>query len=74
LFGHCNEIDVNATVLYTVQPEITNKYFPGFGVGFDDINEQQKEQLQRYIREHFLREVSSSRDGIGDFTEKQLKN
>jgi hypothetical protein len=74
LFGQCKEIEVKASVLYTVQPETENNFFQGFGVGFDDITEEHAEQLQIYIREHFLREVSASNDGVGNFTTGQLQN
>jgi len=74
LFGQCKEIEVKASVLYTIQPEAENNFFQGFGVGFDDIPEELAEQLQIYIREHFLREVSASNDGVGDFTAGQLQN
>ena len=74
LFGHCKEIEVKATVLYTVQPSLENNFFQGFGVGFDTLSEDFKEHLQKFIREHFLKEVSSSYDGVGDFVESQLKS
>jgi len=74
LFGQCKEIEVMASVLYTVQPETENNFFQGFGVGFDDIPDDHAEQLQIYIREHFLREVSASNDGVGNFTAGQLQN
>lgn len=74
LFGQCNEIEVKASVLYTIQPEAENNFFQGFGVVFDDIQKEHAEQLQSYIREHFLREVSASNDGVSDFTEGQLQN
>ena len=73
LFGHCKEIEVKATVLYTIQPDIGNNFFQGFGVGFDDLDDDYRGHLQRFIREHFLREVSSSHDGVCDFAEAQLK-
>lgn len=73
LLGHCKEIEVKATVLYTVNPEVTNNFSQGFGVGFIDIPEEHKEQLERYIRENFLREVSASHDGVSDFSAGQLK-
>ncbi|MGK2907857.1 MAG: PilZ domain-containing protein [Desulfuromonadales bacterium] len=73
LFGHCKEIEVKATVLYTIQPEVVNNFFQGFGVGFDCLPDDQKGHLHTFIREHFLREVSSSRNGVGDFAETQLK-
>ncbi|HKJ29344.1 MAG TPA: PilZ domain-containing protein, partial [Desulfuromonadales bacterium] len=74
LFGQCKEIEVKASVLYTIQPEAENNFFQGFGVGFDDIPEELAEQLQIYIREYFLREVSASNDGVGNFTAGQLQN
>jgi hypothetical protein len=74
LLGHCKEIEVKSTVLYTVQPEAGNNFFQGFGVSFNDIPENLEEHLQLYIREHFLREVSASRDGVGDFAKEQLKH
>ncbi len=74
LFGQCKEIEVKSTVLYTIKPETANNFFQGFGVGFDDIPEEHEEQLQLFIREHFLNEVSAHRDGVGNFTENQLKN
>jgi hypothetical protein len=74
LFGQCKEIEVKASVLYTIQPETENNFFQAFGVGFDDIPEDHTEQLQIYIREHFLREVSASNDGVGNFTTGQLQN
>lgn len=73
LLGHCKEIEVKSTVLYTVQPEAENNFFQGFGVGFDDLPDDHKLHLQKFIREHFLREVSSSHDGVSDFTEDQLR-
>ena len=74
LLGQCKEIEVISTVLYTVQPESDNNFFQGFGVGFDDIPENQKEQLHKFIKNHFLKEVSANRNGVGDFAEEQLKS
>jgi len=73
LFGQGKEIEVQATVLYTIQPQAENNYFQGFGVGFDDMTESEEQQLQHYIKEHFLKEVSASNNGVSDFTEGQLK-
>ena len=73
LLGHCKEIEVKSTVLYTIQPDTENNFFQGFGVGFDDLDDDYRGHLQRFIRDHFLREVSSSHDGVGDFAEAQLK-
>jgi Tfp pilus assembly protein PilZ len=74
LLGHCKEIEVKSKVLYVIEPEAANNYFQGFGVGFDDIAENHKQHLQSYIREHFLKEVSTSRDGVGNFAAEQLKS
>lgn len=74
LLGRCKEIEVKARVLYTILPETENNYFQGFGVGFDAMPEGHKEELQRFIREHFLREISASQDGVGEFVAGQLKS
>lgn len=74
LFGHCKEIEITSTVLYTIQPEAENNFFQGFGVVFDELPEDHKAQLKQFIREHFLREVSKSNDGVGHFAAGQLKN
>lgn len=73
LFGQGKEIEVQATVLYVIQPQAENNYFQGFGVIFNDLPEAETEQLQQYIKGHFLKEVSASRNGVSDFTEGQLK-
>ena len=73
LLGQCKEIEVRSTVLYTIQPEAENNFFQGFGVSFDDIPEDHKAHLKHFIREHFIREVSASHDGVGDFAAEQLK-
>ncbi|MDT8444078.1 MAG: PilZ domain-containing protein, partial [Desulfuromonadales bacterium] len=74
LLGHCKEIEVKSTVLYTITAEAGNNFFQGFGVGFDSIPDEHRKHLQKFIREHFLREVSSSHDGVGDFTKAQIKD
>jgi Tfp pilus assembly protein PilZ len=74
LLGHCKEIEVQSTVLYTVQPDASNNFSQGFGVGFNEVPDQYKEELQQYIKEHFLKEVSDSNNGVGEFTEQQLKD
>jgi len=73
LFGHGKEIEVESTILYTIQPEAENNFFQGFGVGFDNLTDDYKGHLQTFIKEHFLKEVSSSHNGVGDFAEAQLK-
>ena len=73
LLGQCKEIEVDSTVLYTIQPDADNNFFQGFGVGFDDIPEEHREYLQQFIREHLLNEVSANSDGVGNFAEEQLK-
>ena len=74
LFGQCAEIEVKSTVLYAIEPEASNNYFQGFGVGFDDIPKQDGEQLQKFIKERFLKEVSYRQDGVGEFVQERLKN
>jgi len=74
LFGHCKEIEVKSTILYTIQPEAENNYFQGFGVGFDNLPDDHKQHLKQYIKEHFLREVSLGYNGVGNFAKAQLKN
>lgn len=73
LLGHCKEIEIKATVLYTIQPDAENNFFQGFGVGFDDLPDGHNAQLQMFIREHFLKEVSASNDGVGGFAAEQLQ-
>jgi len=73
LLGHCKEIEVQSTVLYTVLPDVSNNFSQGFGVGFDDIPGEHREQLQHFIKEHFLKEVSSSNDGVSEFASGQLR-
>jgi hypothetical protein len=74
LLGQGKEIEVKATVLYVVQPETKNNFFQGFSVGFDEVPENYRQQLQKFIREHFLKEVEASRNGVGDFSAEQLKS
>ena len=74
LLGQGTEIEVKSTVLYSIEPGPDNNYFQGFGVGFDDIPEQHSRQLQKFIRDCFLKEVSSSQNGVGDFVREHLKN
>ena len=74
LLGHCKEIEIKSTVLYVIAPDTSNNFFQGFGVGFDDVPEDHKQQLQHYIREHFLKEVSASNDGVGNFAAEQLRS
>jgi CheY-like chemotaxis protein len=74
LFGQGTEIEVKSTVLYSIEPGADNNYFQGFGVGFDEIPAEHREQLQKFIRDRFLKEVSSRRDGVGDFVKEHLKN
>lgn len=73
LLGQGMEIEVKSTVLYSIEPELSNNYFQGFGVRFDDIPDQHSEQLQKFIRDRFLKEVSSSQNGVGDFVREHLK-
>ncbi len=74
LLGHCKELEVAATVLYTVQPGTSNNYMQGFGVGFASLSEDEGSQLKKFIEERFLSEVSTAQAGVGDFCEHQLKS
>jgi hypothetical protein len=73
LFGRCKEVEVSGTVLYTIQPDANNNFFQGFGICFDDLSAEQREHLHDFIREHFLREVAASNDGVGSFDGAQLR-
>ncbi len=74
LIGLCKEIEIKATVIYTVLPEAENKFSQGFGAVFDELSEEHGAQLQQFIRKHFLNEVSANQDGVGSFEENQLKD
>lgn len=73
LLGHCKELEVHATVLYTVQPGNSNNYLQGFGVVFEPLSEQEKASLKSFIEDRFLNEVSTCQAGVGDFCARQLK-
>ncbi|HKL25297.1 MAG TPA: PilZ domain-containing protein [Desulfuromonadales bacterium] len=73
LLGHCKELEVRATVLYTVQPGNRNNYLQGFGVVFDSLSDAEKANLKTFIEERFLNEVSTCQAGVGDFCARQLK-
>jgi len=74
LLGHCKELEVAAKVLYTVQPGTDNNYMQGFGVGFEQLSEDENTELKRFIENRFLNEVSTSQAGVGDFCEHQVKS
>ncbi len=74
LLGHCKELEVAATVLYTVQPDTGNNYTQGFGVGFEQLSEEEDMELKQFIEDRFLNEVSTSQAGVGDFCEHQVKS
>ncbi len=73
LLGHHKELELEATVLYTILPEASNNFMQGFGVGFSAISDEQQKNLRNYIEEHFLKEVSASNAGVGMFSQEQLK-
>ncbi len=73
LLGQGKEIEVEATVLYTVTPDTKNNYMQGFGVSFNDIPKHHQESLQHFVKERFLNEVSAHQNGVGDFNLEQLK-
>ena len=74
LLGRCKELEVAATVLYTVQPDTGNNYTQGFGVGFEPLSEEEDMELKQFIEDRFLNEVSTSQAGVGDFCEHQVKS
>ena len=73
LLGHCRELEIQSTVLYVIEPGPTNNFMQGFGVGFGDLGEDERQSLQNYIEEHFLNEVSTCQGGVGEFSAGQLK-
>lgn len=73
LLGHCKELEVRATVLYTVQPGTDNNYLQGFGVVFGTLSDSEKANLKTFIEERFLNEVSTCQAGVGDFCVQQVK-
>ena len=74
LLGQRKEIEIGATVIYTVDPDVKNNFTQGFGVSFDTLPKDLKSDLKEFIRESFLKEVSSRQDGVGQFSKDQLKN
>lgn len=74
LLGHCKELEVKATVLYTVQPDNRNNFMQGFGISFDELSDEEQINLQKFVEERFLKEVSTCQAGVGDFCEQQLKH
>lgn len=74
LLGHCKELEVPSTVLYTVQPEPGNNFMQGFGIGFNELNQTDQANLQKFIETRFLKEVSSCQAGVADFCDRQLKS
>lgn len=74
LLGQNTEIEVKSTVLYAIEPEADNNYFQGFGVVFDEIPEKYSAQLRKFIKDRFLKEVSSSQNGVGDFVGENLQS
>lgn len=73
LLGHCKELEVRATVLYTVQPGNSNNYLQGFGIAFDPLSANEEANLKTFIEERFLNEVSTCQAGVGEFCARQLK-
>lgn len=73
LLGHCKELEVKSTVTYVVHPDPQNNFAQGFGVVFDDFPQEQHNNLRHFIKDCFLKEISSNVNGVGEFTENQLK-
>ena len=66
LLGHCQELEIDSTVLYVIEPDASNNYMQGLGVGFGDMSEEQKDCLQKYIEHNFLNQVAAHQDGAED--------
>jgi len=73
LLGYGREIEVDGTVLYTIEPTAENNYLQGFALGFDALTPEQTDLLGRFIEERFLAEVSASQAGVGTFSAAQLR-
>jgi Tfp pilus assembly protein PilZ len=74
LLGHSSELEVDGTVLYTVEPAPENNYAQGFGLSFADLTTEQSALLEHFIAERFLSEVSASRAGVGTFSKSHLQH
>ncbi|MDT8441732.1 MAG: PilZ domain-containing protein [Desulfuromonadales bacterium] len=66
LLGHCQEIEIPSRVLYVVEPQLSNNYMQGFGVGFDPLDQQSEICLRAYIEEQLLNQVAVHQDGVTD--------
>ena len=73
LLGCGREIEVEGTVLYTIEPSVENNYLQGFAMGFEALNEEQASLLGRYIEERLLAEVSACQAGVGTFSAAHLR-
>jgi len=73
LLGHCKELELEAEVLYVVQPDLQNNFAQGFGVAFTKLNETDMTNLQHFIEDRFLNEVSASQPGVGQFSQQSLR-
>ena len=73
LLGCGREIEVEGTVLYTIEPSVENNYLQGFAMGFEALNEEQASLLGRYIEERLLAEVSACQTGVGTFSSAHLR-
>jgi len=73
LLGCGREIEVEGTVLYTIEPAVENNYLQGFAMGFDPLNAEQTSLLGRFIEERLLAEVSACQTGVGSFSAARLR-
>jgi len=73
LLGCGREIEVEGTVLYTIEPSVENNYLQGFAMGFEALNEEQASLLGRFIEERLLAEVSACQTGVGTFSAAHLR-
>jgi CheY-like chemotaxis protein len=72
LLGCGREIEVEGTVLYTIEPSVENNYLQGFAMGFDALDTEQRSLLGRFIEERLLAEVSACQTGVGAFSAARL--
>ena len=73
LLGCGREIEVEGTVLYTIEPSAENNYLQGFAMGFDPLSTEQTSLLGRFIEERLLAEVSACQTGVGNFSPARLR-
>lgn len=72
LLGMHKELDLEARVLYRMEPNATNNYQQGVGIEFSNLTEEEQGILEDYLEKRFLEEVSESLRGA-DLDPAQLQ-